>query len=274
MTPATNIVYPDSDGQLMAENTLQYEWIVTIKGNLDRLCVGERAAFVAGDNLIYPVEGDPTICKAPDVYVAFGRPRGHRGSYKVWQEGGIFPQVIFEILSPGNRQAELLAKEKFYFRYGCEEYVVYDPDENVLEIQIRNGDQFARVRNVDGWVSPLLGIRYDMSGDHLVIYHPDGNPFLSYEEMFEETEQFKQSAEEAEKRARNSALDAKIAEAERQKAEAERQKAEAERQKAETERQKAETERQKAETERQKAETSVERLRAKLRAAGIDPDAT
>ena len=102
LTPAEEVVYPDRDGKRMADNTRQYEWIVTIKGNLDAICVGDRAAFVAGDNLIYPVQGVPTIRTAPDVYVAFGRPRGHRGSYRVWEEDGVFPQVVFEVLSPGN----------------------------------------------------------------------------------------------------------------------------------------------------------------------------
>jgi Uma2 family endonuclease len=242
--PTGVIVYPDSDGKPMAENTLQYEWIVTIKGNLDRICVGDRAAFVAGDNLIYPVEGDPTICKAPDVYVAFGRPRGHRGSYKVWEEGGVFPQVIFEILSPGNSQAELIAKRRFYRRYGAIEYIVYDPDDHVLDVHVREGNRLVPVDEVNGWVSPLLGIRFDMSGDELAIYRPDGTRFLSFDEICDEAQAAKQLAVEADKRARNAETDAKIAEAQRQKSEAERMKAEAD----------------------------SERLRAKLRAAGIDPD--
>jgi hypothetical protein len=31
----TKIVYPDSDGKPMADNTLQFRWIVTIKEGLD-----------------------------------------------------------------------------------------------------------------------------------------------------------------------------------------------------------------------------------------------
>lgn len=232
------IIYPDSDGQPMAENTLQYEWIVTIKGNLDRICVGERAAFVAGDNLIYPVEGQPEICKAPDVYVAFGRPRGHRGSYKVWEEGGVFPQVIFEILSPKNTRKEMERKLAFYRDYGAEEYVVFDPDENVLEIYERVGDRFALVNKPNGWISPRLGIRFDMGGEELVIHGPDGKRFLTYEELFEEAEAAAAKASEAEERAKQAELDAKIADAQLAKSKAE-----------------------------------AARLRAKLVAAGIDPDA-
>jgi hypothetical protein len=44
-------LYPDSDGRPMAENTLQYEWIVTIKGNLDALFCNDPNVFVAGDLL-------------------------------------------------------------------------------------------------------------------------------------------------------------------------------------------------------------------------------
>ena len=78
------IVYPDSDGQPMADNTKQFRWIVLIKENLEYLFVENEAVFVAGDLLWYPIEGRPDIRVAPDVLVAFGRPKGDRGSYRQW----------------------------------------------------------------------------------------------------------------------------------------------------------------------------------------------
>ena len=108
------VVYPDSDGQPMADNTRQYECMVTIKGGLDVLFASAPDVFVAGDHLWYPVEGHPEIRIAPDVYVAFGRPKGHRGSYKQWMEGGVAPQVVFEVLSPKNTVPEMLNKLAFY----------------------------------------------------------------------------------------------------------------------------------------------------------------
>src|SRR6188768_3804836 len=95
-------VFPDGDGQPMADNTLQYEWVSTIKWNLEHLFADRPDVFVAGDNLIYPLSDDVKVRQAPDAYVAFGRPKGYRGSYKVWEEEGIFPQVIFEVWSPSN----------------------------------------------------------------------------------------------------------------------------------------------------------------------------
>jgi Uma2 family endonuclease len=73
------IIYPESDDQPMAENTLQFEWIVTIKEGLDRAFHHRDDIFVAGDLFWYPVEGRPDIHVAPDALVAIRRPKGHRG---------------------------------------------------------------------------------------------------------------------------------------------------------------------------------------------------
>ncbi len=62
------------------------------------------------------------------MLVAFGRPKGDRGSYMQWIEEGIAPQVVFEVLSPGNRKPQMDAKFRFYDEYGCQEYYIYDPD--------------------------------------------------------------------------------------------------------------------------------------------------
>jgi len=72
------VIYPDSDGQPMADNTLQFQWIVTIKENLEVIYSESPNVFVAGDLLWYPVEGNNKIRQAPDALVAFGRPKGYR----------------------------------------------------------------------------------------------------------------------------------------------------------------------------------------------------
>lgn len=123
------VLYPDSDGQPMAENTLQYRWIVRLVSNLKRL-LKDQIAFVAGDLLWYPmpVEVPPAPSQAPDAMVVLGRPQGDRGSYKQWEEDNIAPQVVFEILSPSNSAREMLAKQAFYGQYGVLEMYFYDPE--------------------------------------------------------------------------------------------------------------------------------------------------
>ncbi|AUT01696.1 hypothetical protein CLI64_15615 [Nostoc sp. CENA543] len=183
------IIYPESDGQPMADNTKQFELIVLIKKNLDLLFANDANVFVAGDLLWYPVEGDNTNRRAPDVMVIFGRPKGDRGSYKQWEEGNIPPQVVFEILSPSNTVKEMIVKYKFYEQYGVEEYYLYDPDKYELSGWLRSHDQLAEISQMTGWVSPRLGIRFELSDGELQIYRPDGQPFLTYLELAQQIEQ-------------------------------------------------------------------------------------
>ncbi|MBW4561409.1 MAG: Uma2 family endonuclease [Mojavia pulchra JT2-VF2] len=195
------IIYPESDGQPMADNTKQFELIVLIKKNLDLLFANDPNVFVAGDLLWYPVEGDNFLRRAPDVMVAFGRPKGDRGSYLQWQENNIPPQVVFEILSPSNTAKEMIAKYKFYERYGVEEYYLYDPETGELSGWLRSGNELVEIPQMLGWVSPRLGIRFELSSGELQIYRPDGQRFLTYLEQAQQREQAQAQAEQERQRA-------------------------------------------------------------------------
>ncbi|GBC94295.1 hypothetical protein HRbin16_00076 [bacterium HR16] len=193
--PKKQIVYPDSDGQPMADNTKQLETIVYLYDNLCALFADREDVFVAADLLWYPVEGHPEIRSAPDVMVVIGRPKGHRGSYKQWEEQNIAPQVVFEIVSPGNRYAGLVEKFRFYDRYGVEEYYLYDPDLGVLNGWVRRDGTLERVEEMEGWVSPRLGIRFALEDGALVAYRPDGERFIPYVELRQRMEQERARAE-------------------------------------------------------------------------------
>jgi Uma2 family endonuclease len=198
---STDIIYPESDGKPMSDNTKQFEWIVLIKKNLDWLFADDPDVFVAGDLLWYPVEGNNKLRQAPDAMVVFGRPKGDRGSYMQWKEDNIAPQVAFEILSPGNTQTEMNKKLVFYNRYGIEEYYVYDPDKPDLSGWLLGQEQPEVIESMQDWVSPRLRIRFDLSGAELQIFRPDGERFKSFEEIQQQLEQTEQRASEAEQRA-------------------------------------------------------------------------
>jgi Uma2 family endonuclease len=200
-SPSASIIYPDSDGKPMADNTKQARWIVVFFGNLSALLHARLDVFVAMDLLWYPVEGEPLIRNAPDILVVFGRPKGDRGSYKQWEEDGVPLTVVFEILSPGNTVIEMDDKQAFYEEYGVDEYYLYDPDSNRLKVFLRRGDVLRRVRPVDGFVSPRLGIRFDLSGPEMVVRGPDGQPFRTFEEVVAARNDAEQRADDAERRA-------------------------------------------------------------------------
>jgi Putative restriction endonuclease len=171
-------------------------------------------------------KGDPCgICEAA------------RGSYQQWQEGSIAPQVVFEILSPSNTRREMNRKLLFYHTYGVEEYYLYNPDRNQLRGWCRSEeDLLDEIETMAGWVSPRLGIRFELAAE-LQLYRPDGTPFFSFAEI-------------------NQMLDE------------ERHRAEQERHRAEQAEQRAEQERQRAE----QAEQRSHQLAEHLRSLGIDPD--
>ncbi|MDZ8092704.1 MAG: Uma2 family endonuclease [Nostoc sp. DedQUE05] len=184
----SDLLYPDSDGKPMAENTEQYRWIVLIKENLEILFANNDNILIVGDLLWYPVRSQLITPTAPDVMVVFGRPKGKRRSYRQWQEDNISPQVVFEILSPSNDAKEMDRKLEFYDTYGVEEYYLYDPESFQLDGWLRQNNHLNKLWQMDGWVSPRLGIRFDTGQGELVIYRLDGQRFLNSLELNQRAE--------------------------------------------------------------------------------------
>ncbi|KAM3099345.1 Uma2 family endonuclease [Phormidesmis sp. 146-35] len=174
----TSIVYPDSDGLPISDNTRQLEYIVYIKKGIDWLFSDNPQVFVGSDLLWYPQEGNNKLRQAPDVMVVFGRPKGDWGSYQQWKEDNLPPQVAFEIISPSNTIPEMTCKFQLYDRYGIEEYYIYDPDRLSLGGFVRQEGRLEAIEPIEGWVSPRLKIRFTLGQDgSLELYRPDGRPF-------------------------------------------------------------------------------------------------
>lgn len=89
----------------------------------------------------------------------------------------------------------------FYQRYGVQEYYIYDPEDNELTGFIRNENWFESISEIDGWVSPLLEIRFQLTENNLEIYRPDGRKFLTPVELDRRAEQERQEKELAQAQA-------------------------------------------------------------------------
>ncbi|MEG4171129.1 MULTISPECIES: Uma2 family endonuclease [unclassified Microcoleus] len=197
----SNIIYPDDNGEPMSNNTDQFRLIVWIKENLELLFADDPNVFVAGDLLWYPVEGNNKLSQAPDVMAVWGRPKGYRGSYQQWNEDNIAPQVAFEIWSPGNRLTPMMQKFQFYERYGVEEYYLYDPEKLELIGWLRVEGKLEQIEQMDGWVSPRLGVRFQLSETRLEMFGPSGEPFMSFVELDRQIQQAEARAEQERLRA-------------------------------------------------------------------------
>jgi hypothetical protein len=181
----------------------------------------------------------------------FGQGGDDRGSYQQWQENGVCPQVVFEILLPGNTVKEMAKKQVFYSRYGVEEYYIYDPDANEFTALWRQDNELEVIENSQDCISPRLNIRFVQTDTTLKVFYPNGKPFLSSIELAKRLEDSEARAEQ------------EAARAEQPDARAEQEAARAEQEAARAEQADARAERE--------AKNS-KRLAEKLRSLGIDPD--
>lgn len=296
-------VYPSRDGKRMAENTEQFNEIVRLKENFEIVYRDDPHVFVAGDLLWYPIEGDIKTRQAPDTMIAFGRPKGRRGSYVQCREGGIAPQVVFEVLSPGNRAGEMQRKFEFYQQFGVEEYYVYDPDRGTLRVWLRQGERLEERKLENGtWTSARTGVRMDISSGKLKCWRPDGDPFFSPREMdalkreaqeraaqlqtektLLQTEKTLLQTEKTQLQTDKTLLQTQKTELQTEKTQLQTEKTQLQTEKTllqtqktllQTEKTRLEAENTRLQAEKERKEAEAARLKALLKAAGIDPDAT
>ncbi len=240
-------IYPGSDGQPMAESTLQWDWIALIALNFKSIFRDRNDVAVMSDLLWYPIEGQPRICRAPDLYVAFGVANVARLSYLQWREKHIAPTLTTEVRSGSNTDREMEDKRDWYDRFGVDEYYVIEPFypeggsplplEGHAHGYLRRGGSLQRLATLDGHVSPSTGVRFDLSAGGVRLFRPDGSPFQRYDE-----------------------IENQIDEAQRQQRAAQREQRAAQRQQ------------QAAQRQQEEAQRRAEQLAAKLRELGIDPE--
>jgi Uma2 family endonuclease len=179
------LLYPESDGRPIADDTRQFAWIVKLQGNLDALFRDDPNVFVAADLFWYPVQGEPTVRAVPDTMVVFGRPKGHRHSYRQWREVGVAPQVVFEVQSPHDLAPDIDRKFEFYDQHGVEEYYHYDPQRAALFGWHRFQGRLRALSAMRDWISPRLDVRFDLFANELEIYRSDGQRFRTFVEQVE-----------------------------------------------------------------------------------------
>ena len=174
--------------------------------------------------------------KGPDFFVVKGVDGARvRPSWVVWEEGGRYPDVIIELLSPSTAVEDLGPKKELYERvFKTFEYFCVDPtDHSIQGWQLERCQYVPRPKDERGW----------LWSDSLQVW-------LGFQEgVF-------QGVRDWWLRLMNA--DGELVPTSAERAEAERQRAEAERQNAEVERQRAET----AEAELQRLRAELERLRA------------
>ena len=129
--PPRPVIYPESDGEPMAETEIHILGILALIATLIERYRNRPDAYVIGNMFLYYEEGDPTARVAPDVMVVFGVPKRQRRTYKLWEEGRA-PNAVFEITSRKTRLEDLGTKKALYAEMGVAEYFLFDPEGEYL----------------------------------------------------------------------------------------------------------------------------------------------
>lgn len=219
----TEIIYPSSDGEPLAETYDHLYAILTTLEVLKQHLQNRRATVLANQNLFY-AQGYPKLRVAPDVMVIYDVEPGGRDSYKLWEEKQV-PQVIFEMTSKKTKEEDQTTKKDLYERLEVKEYWLFDPKGEWIPEKLQGyrlrGDRYEPI--TDSRSEPLQ-LRLTIEDKLMGFYSEEtGKKLLVPGELSAALQEETQARLDAEKR-------------------------------AETERQRAETEHQRAETERQRAE--------------------
>ena len=124
-----SIVYPDSDGEPMAENEEQLYAMIDVITTLREWYASQEDVHVGGDLLIYYRMNDNETRVAPDVFVVFGSDKARRPSWIVWREGKA-PDIVMELASGSTWRRDMREKRDIYADMGVAEYWRFDPTSN------------------------------------------------------------------------------------------------------------------------------------------------
>ncbi|MCG6134187.1 MAG: Uma2 family endonuclease [Nostoc sp. LLA-1] len=203
----TNIEYPSSDGEPVAETYLHLYAILTTLEVLKQYLAGRQATVLANQFLYY-AQGFPKLRVAPDVMVIFDVPPGGRDSYKVWEEGQV-PQVVFEITSQGTQKQDQEQKKLLYEQLGILEYWLFDPKGEWVSGKLQGYRlQDEIYQPITDGLCQALGLRVAVEGELLRFYRVDtGDKLLIPTELAELAQQERQRADKLAKHLRSLGVD-------------------------------------------------------------------
>ncbi len=213
---APTIVYPESDGETMAETDKHRDLMVDFIQILRNYYQNEKDVYVSGNLLMYYEKGNPRKSISPDVFVVFGVEKKQRNTYLIWAETQT-PDFVLEVASPSTFLKDIGEKKELYASVlAVKEYYIYDPMGQIVPsfvgYRLING-VYQEIDFVnDRLPSETLGLALGEHDGNLRLYNPTTSQWL-------QTPQ--ERAKSAEARAQQEANARKNAEAELEKALAE-----------------------------------------------------
>jgi Uma2 family endonuclease len=154
--PPTDLIF--DDGIPLESNRHRIAMNVLIDSALFAL-QDKPNSFVGGNMFVYysSEQAMNRDFRGPDFFVVLdAEEKEERKGWVVWKEGGRYPDMIIELMSPSTANVDLTDKKQLYERtFHTREYYVYDPfDPSTLQGWRLNGSQryHAIAPNENSWL--------------------------------------------------------------------------------------------------------------------------
>ena len=201
---ATEVVYPSSDGEPLAETSIHVDAIINVVVALRQYFAGQQAIVLA-DQFLYYAQGFPKLRVAPDVMVIENVVPGPRDNYKIWEEYSV-PSVIFEMTSRGTQKYDQETKRVLYEQLEVPEYWLFDPRGEWISEKLRGyrleDDRYSPITDN---LSRALGLRLEIEETLISFYQIEtGEKLMVPDELVEALRAEQLARADAEERANQS----------------------------------------------------------------------
>ena len=234
---APTLVYPESDGEPMAETPKHQQVMIDCMDMLRNHFREVSDVYIGGNMLLYYEEGNPRKSISPDVFMVRGLFQKDLRTYKTWEQPPTLDFVL-EVASPSTFENDFTVKKGIYAKIlRVKEYYIYDPYGEIEPAFIGFrlvGEVYQEIAFVEGCLlSEVLGLALGERDGLLRLYDPATNIWLSTSQEQADVERTRAEQEsharqEAEARAEQESHARQEAEARAEQESHARQEAEAE----------------------------------------------
>ncbi len=156
-TPADIVLPPcnlDSDEPPL-ESSLHLQQLLCLLASLNWHWRDRQDYFAAGNLTIYfsPEQVKTQDFRGPDFFVVLGTEDRPRKSWTVWEEGGLYPHVIVELLSGSTASNDRGVKKEIYQNtFRTPDYFWFDPESlEFCGFHLLDGQYQEQPSNEQGW---------------------------------------------------------------------------------------------------------------------------
>ena len=200
---APTLVYPESDGEPMAETGRHVRLLLDMIETISWLFRNVPDVHVCGNMFLYYEEGNPRKVISPDVFMVRGVSKKDLRTYKTWEQQP-YLDFVLELASPSTYAKDFNEKKAIYEQIlRVKEYCIYDPygeiDPSFIGFRLV-GDTYQEIAFVDGRLPfETLGLELGERDGVLRLYDPVAETWLGPSR--EHVDAAKAHASEAENRA-------------------------------------------------------------------------